>query len=414
MDLIAYWIMSLKRIKYYWHFSIFKSFIDLTKYILFSRKSDVIFFYPQHFNRSKEGDNPYFRPIVNLCKEIQLDVLLIEEPDLSSTCYPRDSKALKFDLITVVEILTRKLLFKIHPSYSQETIDGYVAKIFSIITFNKFKVKCIFTISNSNIRFLSSINNSVNIYDLQHGIIYSGHSGYFNKKGELHNVLKRPNVKILIWGDLYKNNINQFPGSVKCEDKFIVVGYPLYKRIEMNELFAEKKILISLQITSDISKEISYGILEMLEEFASEAISKGYYLILKHHPRFNNEVDLNPLMEKFNGNIEISTETIDSLSKIIKLQVTWGSTTALEYAAYGIPTYFLRDDRFDWATEIFYGQYKYPLYNNMSASEVLERIDSDALYHEDRAIIKEWYESAYSPFNNELMVKILKGEINGK
>lgn len=388
------------------------SFFKLSRQILLRKKPDVILYYPQLFNRSKEGENPYFKSIINLCNTNNIKYLVLEEP--AYRCgFPRNPKSIPADSIYWFVGIFHKILIKGF-KMSLHDADKRIGKLLDFLSFHQLRAKTFITISNSMIDVLGEINPYGDVYDFQHGIIYFGHTGYFLSPDKLRPEFLIKNRRVLLWGDLYKNNLKNLPGGLNSEEKFIVVGYPMYKRIEMNELFVEKIILVSLQFTSDISKEVSSGIFEMLDEFASEATSQGYTLILKHHPRFNNEVDLNPLLEKYKGSVEISTESIDSLSTKIKLHVTWGSTTAFEYAAYGIPTYFLRDERLDWATEIFYGQYKYPMYNNMSASEVLERIDSYALYHEDRAIIKEWYESAYSPFNDELMVKILKGEINGK
>ena len=42
------------------------SFLQTIKYILLGKKLDVLLYYPQHFNRSSKGSNPYFDPIVEV------------------------------------------------------------------------------------------------------------------------------------------------------------------------------------------------------------------------------------------------------------------------------------------------------------------------------------------------------------
>lgn len=168
--------------------------------------------------------------------------------------------------------------------------------------------------------------------------------------------------------------------------------------------------MVSLQFTGDISPELSYHLMGMLEHFADTAIKEDYSLILKHHPRFADEVDLNPLLQKYNGRIILTKDSLDELARKSMLHVTWGSTTTFEYAAYGVPTFFLYDGVFDWATKLFYGQYSYPLYKGMNAEQVLNRISEPEDYNVDCKAVKDWYESAYSPLNEDLLLKILKGE----
>ena len=69
----------------------------LTKVKLFPKPYDVIFYCPQHFNRSENGENPYFEKLIKSCIENNLSYLLLEEPD-RNTYSPRSKIATKFDL----------------------------------------------------------------------------------------------------------------------------------------------------------------------------------------------------------------------------------------------------------------------------------------------------------------------------
>lgn len=384
---------------------VIKSAMQLGRQILFKKKPEVILYYPQHFNRSAEGTNPYFAPIVSLCTENSISYIVLEEP---APGFPEDKRSIKADAILWFVLFLRKIYINCLKN-SQVKADRKIGKVLDLITFHKLKAKTFITISNSMIDVLGDINSEGKVFDFQHGIIYCGHPGYFN--GDvLRDTFLIPNRKVLLWGELYKNSIAKAHGIHEPSKSFEVVGYPMYKEIKINNKKKDKIILISLQFTADLDSEVSSGIMEMLSEFIDEATKKGYKILMKHHPRFNNEVDLKPLIDRYPSQLSVTTQSLELLAEEIKLHITWGSTTAMEYASYGIPTIFLRDNRFDWATDMFYGQYQYPLYDNMSYSEVLHRAEDEKNYRDDCATIKKWYNSAYAPLNKGMLLKILKGE----
>ncbi|MCM1139290.1 MAG: hypothetical protein NC453_12040 [Muribaculum sp.] len=386
---------------------VIKSAFQIFRHITFGKNPDVIFYSPQHFNRSSKGLNPYFEPLVELCKKNGISYLCFEEPAI--TPYPSDSSCIRADVFVWLLWLIHKICingFK----WSLHKADRAAGKIIDFITFHRLRAKTYITISNSLIDVLGEINPIGNVYDYQHGIIYHGHPGYFINNEDLRPEFKIKNRRVLLWGNLYKKNLINLPGIDNPEDKFIVVGYPMYNEVKIQRKDVPKTILVSMQFTSDIAPETSNGMLSMLDEFASVAVELGNTILLKHHPRFAGEIDLTPLINKYNGHIAITTQSLKELVPKIKIHVTWGSTTAMEYASYGIPTIFLRDKRFDWATEMFYGQYNYPLYDNISYDVVLKQIENEETYSSDCNVVKQWYDSAYSTLDKSLLLKILNGE----
>lgn len=383
-----------------------QSFWALTKRVASHGKPDVVFYYPRHFNRAADGTNPYFRPLIELCKDNGIKYIALEEP---AAGYPSDKASIKADFFVYFAVVMHRIMingFKL----TQHEADKRIGKLIDALTFHRLRAKTYITISNSMIDVLGEMNPRGNVYDLQHGIIYYGHPGYFLSEKELRPEFQTANRHALLWGSLYKNNLRELPGGIDSDSKFIVVGYPLYKKIDANMTQKGKVIMVSLQFTSDISPTLTAHLLEMFEKFAETVMHQGYNLILKHHPRFAGEVDLNPIMQKYPGRISLSTAPLDELAQKSMLHVTWGSTTTFEYAAYGVPTLLLYDDQFDWATNNFYGQYCYPLYQGMNAEQLLSRISDATTYAQDCKIVKEWYESAYSPLNKDLLLKILNGE----
>lgn len=383
-----------------------RSFFALGQQILRRDKFDVVFYYPRHFNRSADGTNPYFKPLIELCKSNSIKYIALEEP---APGYPSDNHSIKADVFVYFALVMHRILINIL-GLSQHEADKRIGKIIDALTFHCLRAKTYVTISNSMIDVLGELNPCGNVYDLQHGIIYYGHPGYFLSENELRPEFKISNRRVLLWGKLYKDNLWKLPGDIDSDNKFIVIGYPMYKKIHVASLMKDKIIIVSLQFTGDLLQEKENHLMEMLEQFAETAIKNGYSLILKHHPRFSEGIDLNPLLQKYKGRIKLTKGSLDELARKSMLHVTWGSTTTFEYASYGVPTLFLYDEVFDWATNLFYGQYSYPLYKGMNMKQVLNRISQPDDYTADCKAVRDWYESAYSPLNNDLLLKILKGE----
>lgn len=75
-----------------------QSFWALTKRVASHGKPDVVFYYPRHFNRAADGTNPYFRPLIELCKDNGIKYIALEEP---AAGYPSDKASIKADFFCV-------------------------------------------------------------------------------------------------------------------------------------------------------------------------------------------------------------------------------------------------------------------------------------------------------------------------
>lgn len=384
---------------------ILKSFFQLTKHILFGKKLDVLLYYPQHFNRSIKGTNPYFDPIVEICKENGLRYLILEEPD-AGTFNPRDPQCVKADVFFYVVTIIRKLMGGIHKGETLLEIDTRVAHILDIITFHKFRAKRYITISCSMIDVLAELSPMSVVYDYQHGVIYNGHPAYLVEKDRLEPSFTRINRRVLLWGILYRHMFKGVLSEEALYERTRVVGYPINSAINITYQ-VKNCIIISLQITSD--SEIWYLHLpKMLYDCLEQLKNFGGKVFLKHHPRFNNEVDLGDITVKYPF-VEFTSKSLAELVSQTLFHITWSSTTCFEYANYGIPTYFLTDSVMHHGQTIFYEQYKYPLYAGMSLIDVMKRISNNKVYDEDCRVVKEWYDSAYAPFDKQQMLQILIG-----
>ena len=145
-------------------FDILYSFIQLTKHILFGKNIDVVLYYPQHFNRSTKGTNPYFDLIVEVCKENGVKYLIMEEPD-GGTSNPRAPQCMKADAFFWIVTIMRKLMRISHKGKISVEIDAKIAHVWDAITFHRFRAKRYITISNSMIDVLAELSPNGLVYD---------------------------------------------------------------------------------------------------------------------------------------------------------------------------------------------------------------------------------------------------------
>ena len=59
----------------------FRSILYFIVLIFRKREYDVIFYYPQHFNRGNKNKNNYFKNLIESCKDKGLRFIVFEEPD---------------------------------------------------------------------------------------------------------------------------------------------------------------------------------------------------------------------------------------------------------------------------------------------------------------------------------------------
>ena len=381
-----------------------KSFLHLTRYALCQRRADVMLYYPRHFNRSADGHNPYFAPIVALCEEQGLKWIAIEEPDDATSC-PRDERSIPGDAFFFLVTALRKVIRWFAPHATCYDIDRRVARIVDALTFHRLRARRYITISNSMLYVLSELNPNGRAYDLQHGVIYNGHGGYFTSADHLHKGIAQGRRGILLWGPLYREAFRRALTAEQFRRNVRVVGYPIPTASAQLSHSERRHIVISLQITADSEAWRTHSPL-MLRHCLNQLRDCGYPVLLKHHPRFNNVADLTDILPTFPF-ASFTSQSLAELASAALLHITWSSTTTFEFANYGVPTFLLHDDLLPFGKTLFYDQYSYPLYRGMTLREVVETLtDSEQYAHACRSV-KDWYDSAYAPFDRSLMTKIL-------
>lgn len=380
-----------------------------TEMSIFKKPYDIIFYYPQHFNRSSNGTNPFFDPLIAVCEENGLSYLLLEEPD-GGTDKPKNKLAVNFTFWLYFILGLRKLLpNQIFRKNINKEI--FIGKILSFFTLNKFKANTYLTISNSMINVLLGLNKNANVYDLQHGIIYSTHPGYFQSNGKLNDFLKHDRIGFLLFGKGFQELFLKNNPSL-LDQKRYVIGNHSSSETGQNNLFFKKKILFTLQLTQD--NKIEELIIEkqklkiFLTDFQKTATSKNISILLRHHPRYKNAITILDILQDFPF-VSITDENFENLSNIVFLHITNSSTSAFELARLSIPTVFLPNEL---GEKIFRDEYNYPNYDLPLDEWVKWYCSENPLFVELVEATKNWCKYYFEPFNKDLFLDLIKHNKN--
>ncbi|MDP2067944.1 MAG: hypothetical protein Q8K04_03160 [Lutibacter sp.] len=375
--------------------------------LFFKKPYDVVFYYPQHFNRSEKGTNPFFDPFIKMCEKHHLKYLVIEEPD-RNTSVTRSKKAFQFDFWFYIIILLRKML-PLFLFTAMEQRDEFIGKIVSVISMNFFKANCYITISNSMINVLLGLNANSKVYDLQHGIIYSWHWGYFNQKGELNNNLRNNRIRFLVNGNgfkeiFYKNN----PFLKLNEDaKVVVTGNSEVILNSSDSSIVKNNVLYTLQLTADLNEnellEEKNKLKSFLVKTQNSFVSNGLQLLLKSHPRFNNAIDLSDILKSYPF-VKFTNDTIEKLTENTMLHITQSSTSIFEFALAGIPTYIIPNAI---GNKIFLEEFNYPNENLELEDIILIYNTKNQKYFEFCLRVKKWALNYYEPLNEIAIIDLI-------
>lgn len=393
------------------------SFWQLTTRVIFARKARVLFYYPQHFNRTAEGTNPFFDRLLEACDRHGISYKLIEEPDWG-TDKPRNPKAIKGDVLFLMIVVLRKIIGRIHIGSKYYEDEQRVVKFINVLTFGRLLCPQYVSISGSMNELFIYLNPKGNVYEMQHGVVFGGKDAFYESDGSLHPTYKESNFHLLFWGEGYRRCTVR--GHEKeWKSRTHVVGYPLNNKARIlnksqddSDSVSADTILISMQITNDSSEKWANGFIEMVEDCLNqlnELIGQGFNfkVLLKHHPRFNNAYNIDYLFDKYPF-AELTEKPLSNLLPHTMLHVTYHSTTAFECAQYGVPSFFMQSQRMLQGIELFYDEYQYPLYAGMSFGDVVKRLKKLELRKQDSVIVKKWYQEFYDEFDENAFIKLIK------
>ena len=292
--------------------SLANSFCFFLASLFIRREYDVVFYYPQHFNRGIEYVNLFFVPLINTCKRNNLRYILIEEPDYHSNSR-RNNEAVYFDFIFVIILVLRKL-------FSTEmdviTKDHKIGRFLSRNILLNIKFKNVITISQSMVSLFRGLNLDCNIFDVQHGIIHNNKPNYILNNSAEPNLVNNK-VNLLLSGKLFQKLLIDNDHLNYFHEHTFVLGSENNDLVTMHDSF-NNNVLITLQFSRDHSKEDNRVLLDTLTFFLIKNSDVVFYL--KNHPRFDNEVDLSVVLNL--SNVFLAPIHLSECFKLCSLHIT--------------------------------------------------------------------------------------------
>ena len=382
--------------------------MNLLKKIAKSNVSyDVVFYYPQHFNRSANVTNPYYDPLIAICESKNLRYVVLEEPD-KKTKYARNLKARKFDFWFYTIIILRKIIPQfIFSNESKKEV--FIGKLVALLSLSSYSAKVYITISNSMIDVLLGFSKTASVFDLQHGIIYSWHSGYFDKDGLLNKRFHNSRIGFLVYGNGFKKVFfkKQSNADFINDDKVNVIGN-LGKYLFQKSSYLSKNILFTLHLSEDESVEVleieKAKLLLFIESLENIFKVNGLTLLLKSHPRFNDFQFLNSITNKY-SHTKLTDKNIPDLSRDVFLHITINSTSIFEFAQSGIISLIVPNEL---GEKIFIDEYQYPIVQKNLISMIEKYLIDSTLFQLDSKQVYDWSTIYYEPFNEDTFLTLFK------
>ena len=358
--------------------------------VIKKRRYDVVFYYPQHFNRGKYNENQFFKQLLLSCDNNNISYIIFEEPDFTIR-NQRNNKVVPFDFLYLLIIFLRKLYgSKLTGLVKDQKIGSLIAKVF----FKRFIFNHYITLSQSMLSIFKGINPNAKLYDLQHGIIHNNKKNYL-VNGVAESNLLANNVNLLLSGESYKDLLVTNDKSNYFQSHIFVIGSHVFSSEFIHQKFNDN-VLITLQFTHDHSDKQNTILLNELKLFVYSVDTKvNFYL--KHHPRFNNEVDLSEILEL--PNTHFAPDDINECFKLCSLHATTYSTSAFEASLSGIPTILIHSQN---ELNFFKTDFMYPLNHNISDFKDI------TVYQKSAEIVKIWAKEYYSPYNESIFLNLLK------
>lgn len=377
----------------------------------------VYFIQDNSFLRTARATNPFFDPIIKVCEKngIEWKVLLPVKPakcgyDKLHIGYYTAFLNIGVWFWRFVHLVWRQPEWKVYELY------GKLARPFFG---RQLKAYLYITIAGNLAEQLAGLFPNARVIDIQHGVIYSGHQGYFGKDKRLIEQYRLPSKReFWVFGKGYADCFFKNPENAKdLEGRVKIIGDIIranaarnvecrIMNVEGGEAVERNLVVMSLQLTDDLDKEEKDGSVKVMEEFFGEFFKKygdKYTVLFKHHPRFNNCYDLGEFYKKF-PQIKESKIPWDELYLKMALHITFNSTSIFDCAAAGIPTYLLDLPRAKVChRDLYRDDFGYPLYDK-SVDEILGN------WGVSSKLVREWYLKCYSPFSEENCLKLIKGE----
>lgn len=372
----------------------------------------IDFYMGPEFLRTEQNTNPFFDPIIKVCEENGIEWRALFPAKPKACGYPAD-KIASFGFWQRGSVWFWRIvhLFWHVPTWRINFLYGKILGWFGIL-----KSEFAITVAGWATIEVAGANPTARIVDVQHGVIYSHHRGYFDNQKRLSlqsQVLK--NREFWLYGKGYADCFFKNPDNAKdLEGRVKVIGDVVRANQEKcgtsghNRGGERNLVVFSLQLTADLSPDEMVRSVEKMEAFFTDFFTRfgdKYKCYVKHHPRYNKVYDLSSFYKNF-PQVTETKEQWTTLYDKMALHVTFTSTVTFDCASQGIPTYLVELPHADILNRDYYrDDYHYP-YFDKTAEEIL----SMPLDEVKQSVIN-WYKEFYELFDEAKCLKILQGKV---
>ena len=376
----------------------------------------VHFYQPDSFLRTWQKTNPFLDPIIKVCEKNNIGYKIFL-PHCPSDIGYRKSVVFSTSWISVIGNVIWKMA-KIFGFRNAPAVYFAYARVLRMVTKKRHTADIVISCGAALGYVLSRLYPDSRVVDLQHGVIYSRHSGYFDSTCRLTNLLQHmPNREFWVYGRGYAECFFKHPDNIKdLQRRVKIIGDVVRAWEGENKEGRMKKedgsgarnlVVFSAQLTADLAREEMVASVNRMEEFFDEFFKKfgdRYECLVKHHPRFANVYDMTGFFAKF-PQLKETKERWAELYPRMVLHVTFMSTVTFDCASAGVPTYLLD---FPAAKilkrDLFRDDYEYP-YFGKTVEEILAIPVEEA-----RKAMLRWYRRFYTPFREENCLQLLTGK----
>lgn len=374
----------------------------------------IAFIQPKTFLRTRNRTNPFFDPIIASIPEGVEWTLWLPKCDFK-TGYD-DSHVRQYSAFEFWQTWFWRGLHLLVPFMSIARVHWLFGKVARFFCREWAETDVILTITGIFADELSGMYPNKRIVDVQHGVIYSRHQGYFLPDGLLIPSFRRyANREFWVYGKGYadcffKNKENEkwlgkFGDSdcrVKVIGDVLNVGHSTMRMA--NCWLRRNTIVLMLQFNSSFPE---WQLIKMkaiweawLEENRTLIEAMDFRVLIRHHPRFNNVVDFSDWMPRFKW-AQVDDRSWDEVYDEAFCCVGFNSTTIIEAAGRGIPVVVLDGRRIAedsyFADTFVVDEFNYPF--RLSLGAWTRTAESEKASVSRRLI--EWHHKFYTSFDEK-------------
>ena len=370
----------------------------------------ILFVCGPEFLRTPNRTNPFFDPIISVCEKAGFDWRILFLTRDARSGYPPERVG-NFALLNGLGIWFWRLvrLFRPHADpHDAYRLYGRLARPF----FSRLlDADLVVTIAGYLQDEYAGAFPEGRIVDVQHGVIYSTHSGYFLPDASLAPAYRRATRReFWVYGkgyaaSFYANAANErwlgAFGSPSCRVR--VLG-DVMRTARPNDAppagasAVRDVIAFSAQLTPDFGSETLGRLVEGMVGFFEDLHARygdGCRYLVKHHPRFGGVCDVSRLTAL--PYLEVSDEPWSALAPRLLLHATFSSTVAFDVASAGVPTFFLPSPDPAFLDARALNTYRDCPFLDLAADEIVTRVQSAP--DETARTVRAWFEAFYAPFD---------------